>query len=56
MFFNFNIAGGKKMVGVVITRRAVDGPRVSKCNGPAGRRLFTVWRLGGPLMARSDPS
>ena len=41
------------------SRLAIDGPHVSKLaeiNRPAGRRLFAVYRLGGPLMARTDPS
>ena len=29
--------------------------RIGLYSGQAGRRLFAVWRLGGPLMARTDP-
>jgi len=41
-----------KMVHAALSRRAVDGPCVSKlkqCSGPSWRRLFAVWRLGWPL-------
>src|SRR6218665_1189729 len=30
--------------------------RIGLYSGHAGRRLFAVWRLGGPLMARTGPA
>ena len=47
------------MARAALSRRAIDGPNVSKLTkytGPEGRRLFVVWRLGEPLMALTDPS
>jgi len=48
-----------KIAHAALSRRAVDGPCVSKLkqrSGPSKRRLFAVWRLGEPLMSRTDSS
>jgi len=44
-----------KMARAALSRWAIDWPCAVMYTGPAGRRLFAIWRLGGPLMAHTDP-
>ena len=50
---HFQIPGGPKMARAALRKRAIDWP-FGQFSGKAIRRLFAVWRLGGPLMVRTD--
>ena len=45
------IPDGPKMARSALSRRVIEGPY----SGQAGRRLFAIWRLRGPDMARTEP-
>jgi len=51
------IPGGPKMARAALSRRAIDGPCAVMYTAAkwVGLRLFAVWRIGGPSMARTNP-